>query len=157
MRVRFSSCPEGRCTNLHHACSLPDSPRYFVKRGNIEKARAVLVRLRGQPGDSKLVQVELAEIVANAEVEERAMPTRTWYSSWLHCFKGSVWDSNSNLRRTILGTSLQMMQQWTGVNFMCAVFHICLCAWWYPGDRLSSGRRDAVPLLPERVDLGPDG
>merc|ERR1711977_518935 len=97
---------------------LPDSPRYFVKRGNIEKARAVLVRLRGQPGDSKLVQVELAEIVANAEVEERAMPTRTWYSSWLHCFKGSVWDSNSNLRRTILGTSLQMMQQWTGVNFI---------------------------------------
>ncbi|TNY17745.1 putative glucose transporter rco-3 [Rhodotorula diobovata] len=97
---------------------LPDSPRYFVKRGNIEKARAILVRLRGQPGDSKLVQVELAEIVANAEVEERAMPTRTWYSSWLHCFKGSVWDSNSNLRRTILGTSLQMMQQWTGVNFI---------------------------------------
>merc|ERR1711977_367031 len=93
---------------------LPDSPRYFVKRGNIEKARAVLVRLRGQPGDSKLVQVELAEIVANAEVEERAMPTRTWYSSWLHCFKGSVWDSNSNLRRTILGTSLQMILQWTG-------------------------------------------
>merc|ERR1712093_876773 len=46
------------------------------------------------------------------------MPTRTWYSSWLHCFKGSVWDSNSNLRRTILGTSLQMMQQWTGVNFI---------------------------------------
>merc|ERR1712072_767871 len=26
--------------------------------------------------------------------------------------------SNSNLRKTILGTSLQMMQQWTGVNFI---------------------------------------
>ena len=26
--------------------------------------------------------------------------------------------SNSNLRKTILGTSLQMMQQWTGINFI---------------------------------------
>ena len=26
--------------------------------------------------------------------------------------------SNSNLRKTILGTSLQMMQQWTGINFV---------------------------------------
>jgi len=26
--------------------------------------------------------------------------------------------SNSNLRKTILGTSMQMMQQWTGVNFI---------------------------------------
>lgn len=99
---------------------LPDSPRYFVKRGDVEKARAVLVRLRGQPADSKLVEVELAEIVANAEVEARLVPTNTWYSSWAACFSGSVFDSSSNLRRTILGTSLQMMQQWTGVNFMCA-------------------------------------
>jgi sugar porter (SP) family MFS transporter len=97
---------------------LPDSPRYFVKRGDVEKARAVLVRLRGQPADSKLVEVELAEIVANAEVEARLVPTNTWYSSWAACFSGSVFDSSSNLRRTILGTSLQMMQQWTGVNFI---------------------------------------
>ncbi|GAA5840291.1 hypothetical protein JCM9279_002337 [Rhodotorula babjevae] len=97
---------------------LPDSPRYFVKRGDIEKARDVLVRLRGQPADSKLVEVELAEIVANAEVEARLVPTNTWYSSWAACFSGSVFDSSSNLRRTILGTSLQMMQQWTGVNFI---------------------------------------
>ncbi|GAA5897306.1 hypothetical protein JCM8208_003783 [Rhodotorula glutinis] len=97
---------------------LPDSPRYFVKRGDLDKARDVLVRLRGQPADSKLVEVELAEIVANAEVEARLVPTNTWYSSWAACFSGSVFNSNSNLRRTILGTSLQMMQQWTGVNFI---------------------------------------
>ena len=29
-----------------------------------------------------------------------------------------MFKSNSNLRKTILGTSLQMMQQWTGVNFI---------------------------------------
>ncbi|KAG9665288.1 sugar transporter family protein, partial [Aureobasidium melanogenum] len=40
------------------------------------------------------------------------------FSSWTNCFRGSLWKANSNLRRAILGTSLQMMQQWTGVNFI---------------------------------------
>src|SRR5277367_6173709 len=40
---------------------LPDSPRYFVKRGNVEKARAALVRLRGQPPDSEYIEHELSE------------------------------------------------------------------------------------------------
>ncbi|GJN90476.1 hypothetical protein Rhopal_003487-T1 [Rhodotorula paludigena] len=97
---------------------LPDSPRYYVKKGNLEKARAVLSRLRGQPKESQLVEVELSEIVANAEIEARAIPTGSWFASWAACFSGSVWSANSNLRRTILGTSLQMMQQWTGVNFI---------------------------------------
>ena len=36
----------------------------------------------------------------------------------MNCFKGGLSVQKSNLRRTILGTSLQMMQQWTGVNFI---------------------------------------
>lgn len=97
---------------------LPDSPRFFVKRGSIAKARASLARLRGQPEESEFVQYELAEIVANEEYEKRLIPSTTWFGSWASCFKGSLWKSNSNLRKTILGTSLQMMQQWTGVNFI---------------------------------------
>jgi len=97
---------------------LPDSPRYFVKRGNVDKARAALCRLRGQPHDSEYIQHELAEIVANEEYERALIPAGSWFNSWANCFKGSLWKSNSNLRRTILGTSLQMMQQWTGVNFI---------------------------------------
>ncbi len=45
--------------------TLPDSPRYFVKKGRLEDASISLSRLRGQPRDSEYVQVELAEIVAN--------------------------------------------------------------------------------------------
>jgi sugar porter (SP) family MFS transporter len=97
---------------------LPDSPRYFVKRGNVAKATAALSRLRGQPADSEYIQVELAEIVANEEYERQLIPSTTWFGSWANCFKGSLWNGNSNLRKTILGTSLQMMQQWTGVNFI---------------------------------------
>ncbi|BGP48220.1 hypothetical protein JCM10450v2_004092 [Rhodotorula kratochvilovae] len=97
---------------------LRDSPHYSVKKGQLDKARAVLDRLRGQSPGSQLVKVELAKIVANAEVEARAIPTGKRFASWRACFSGSVFKSSSNLRRTILGTSLQMMQQWTGVNFM---------------------------------------
>jgi len=91
---------------------LPDSPRYFVKRGKLADATAALSRLRGQPADSEYVQVELAEIVANEEYERAIIPSSGWLSSWMNCFKGSLWEGKSNLRRTILGTSLQMMQQW---------------------------------------------
>jgi sugar porter (SP) family MFS transporter len=97
---------------------LPDSPRYFVKKGNLKRATDSLSRLRGQPKDSQYIQVELAEIVANEEYERQLIPSTTWFGSWANCFKGSLWKSNSNLRKTILGTSLQMMQQWTGVNFI---------------------------------------
>ncbi|KIK69296.1 hypothetical protein GYMLUDRAFT_35369 [Collybiopsis luxurians FD-317 M1] len=97
---------------------LPESPRYFVKKGKIDQARHTLCRLRGQPADSEYIESELAEIVANHEYEKRIIPDSGYWGSWYQCFTGGLWTSNSNLRKTILGTSLQMMQQWTGVNFI---------------------------------------
>ena len=97
---------------------LPDSPRYFVKRGRVEKARTSLSRLRGQPESSEYIEAELAEIIANEEYERSIIPAGGWANGWMNCFRGSLFKSNSNLRKTILGTSLQMMQQWTGVNFI---------------------------------------
>jgi len=97
---------------------LPDSPRWYVKRGRVEDARKVLSRLRGQPVESEYIEAELAEIVANAEYERLRIPSTGYFGSWMNCFSGSLFKSNSNLRKTILGTSLQMMQQWTGINFI---------------------------------------
>ena len=97
---------------------LPESPRYFVKKGKLDQARNVLARLRGQPAESEFIQQELAEIVANHEYELQVIPQSGYFSSWANCFKGSLFNGSSNLRRTILGTSMQMMQQWTGVNFI---------------------------------------
>jgi MFS family permease len=91
---------------------LPDSPRYFVKRGWLERAADSLSRLRGQPVDSEYIQNELAEIVANEEYERSLIPNTGIIGSWAQCFKGSLWVQKSNVRRTILGTSMQMMQQW---------------------------------------------
>ncbi|KAH7410968.1 putative glucose transporter rco-3 [Cadophora sp. MPI-SDFR-AT-0126] len=97
---------------------LPDSPRYFVKRGRLEDASRSLQRLRGQPAESEYIQNELAEIIANEEYERSVIPSAGFVDSWANCFKGSLFKQSSNIRRTILGTSLQMMQQWTGVNFI---------------------------------------
>jgi SP family sugar:H+ symporter-like MFS transporter len=97
---------------------LPESPRYFVKRGQLDRATDVLARLRGEPRDSEYIQQELAEIVANHEYELTVIPQGSYFDSWLSCFRGSLFNPSSNIRRTILGTSLQMMQQWTGVNFV---------------------------------------
>jgi len=97
---------------------LPESPRYYVKRGNLDRATETLCRLRGQPRDSEFIQQELAEIVANHEYELQVVPQGSYFSSWFNCFKGGLRNPSSNLRRTILGTSLQMMQQWTGINFI---------------------------------------
>ncbi|KAL4883967.1 general substrate transporter [Aspergillus karnatakaensis] len=97
---------------------LPESPRYYVRKGDLANAAAVLARVRGQPQDSHYVKEELAEIVANNEYELQLNPPGNYFATWFNCFRGSLWSPNSNLRRTILGTSLQMMQQWTGVNFV---------------------------------------
>ncbi|KAE8448609.1 hypothetical protein EG329_009034 [Mollisiaceae sp. DMI_Dod_QoI] len=97
---------------------LPESPRYFVKKGNLEQATRVLTRLRGEPEGSELIQAELAEIVANHEYEMSVIPQGGYFKTWYSCFTGGLLTPSSNLRRTILGTSLQMMQQWTGINFI---------------------------------------
>ena len=97
---------------------LPESPRYFVKKGQMDRAATVLERLRDQPQGSVLVQEELAELIANHKYEMSVIPQSGYFSSWANCFRGGLTNPTSNLRRTILGTSLQMMQQLTGVNFM---------------------------------------
>lgn len=92
---------------------LPESPRYWVKKGRLDKAAHALARLRDQPVSSLSIEDELSEIVASQENE-----TNVGGSSWLSCFHGRLLDSNSNCRKLWIGTALQMMQQWTGINFI---------------------------------------
>ncbi|RYP05633.1 hypothetical protein DL765_009782 [Monosporascus sp. GIB2] len=97
---------------------LPESPRFFVKKGRIEDAAKALAHVRGQPQDSEYIKDELAEIVANYEIESALIPQTSYVGSWIAPFKGSLTKGNSPIRRTILGSGLQMMQQFTGINFV---------------------------------------
>ena len=90
---------------------LPESPRWYVKGGRNDEAALALSILRGQPVDSQYVKDELKELIANHEYEMRNMR-----AGWIDCFRGG-WKPSSNFRRVMLGMALQMMQQWTGVNF----------------------------------------
>lgn len=97
---------------------LPDSPRFFVKKGKLDKAAKALARVRGQPIDSEYIQDELAEIIANHEYEMSIVPQTSYLGSWASCFEGKITNPASNLRRTLLGIVMQMMQQLTGINFI---------------------------------------
>ena len=97
---------------------LPDSPRFFVKKGKLDKAASALARVRGQPVDSEYIQDELAEIIANHEYEMSILPQTSYLGSWASCFKGKISSPSSNARRTTLGIIMQMMQQLTGINFI---------------------------------------
>ncbi|KFX98596.1 hypothetical protein V495_01242 [Pseudogymnoascus sp. VKM F-4514 (FW-929)] len=97
---------------------LPESPRFFVKKGKLEAAAKALASVRGQPIDSDYIQDELAEIIANHEYEMQVIPQTTYLQGWANCFHGSITKGSSNVRRTILGIVLQMMQQLTGINFI---------------------------------------
>ena len=92
---------------------LPESPRYYVKKGRLDLAIAALSRVRGQPSDSDWLQDELAEIQANYEYEQQVGEV-----SWLGCFTGGIRNRNSNIRKVFIGTALQMFQQFTGINFI---------------------------------------
>jgi MFS family permease len=91
---------------------LPESPRFYVKKGRNEDAARALSILRGQPADSAYITDELKELVDNHDYEMRNMR-----AGWADCFTGGWTKPSSNLRRVVLGIALQMMQQWTGVNF----------------------------------------
>ncbi|KAK3936283.1 hypothetical protein QBC46DRAFT_461592 [Diplogelasinospora grovesii] len=97
---------------------LPESPRYHVMKGDLDAAARALAYTRGQPVESDYIKDELAEIVANHEYEMQVIPQTSYVGSWVACFHGSLFKGNSNLRRTILGSGMQMMQQLTGINFI---------------------------------------
>ncbi|KAJ7060181.1 general substrate transporter [Mycena amicta] len=97
---------------------IPIAPRFWARKGDIEKATDCLARVRDQPRDSDFVQDELAEILANLEYEREHIPSHGYVGSWTACFQGSLFDGSSNVRRTIVGTGLQCAQQFTGINFI---------------------------------------
>lgn len=86
---------------------LPETPRFHVKKGRVDKAYHSLSRLRRLPQDHPAIQAEIAEIKANHDYE-----MSLGKSSYVDCFKGTI------LKRLITGCSLQALQQLTGVNFI---------------------------------------
>lgn len=87
---------------------LPETPRWFIKKGKPEAAAKSLSKLRKLDMDHPALIEELAEITANHEYE-----LSLGKATYIDCFKGNLG------RRLFTGCALQALQQLTGVNFIC--------------------------------------
>jgi SP family sugar:H+ symporter-like MFS transporter len=87
---------------------LPETPRWYIKKGRPENAAKSLSKLRRLDIEHPAVVEELAEITANHEYE-----LSLGKATYLDCFKGNLG------KRLATGCLLQALQQLTGVNFIC--------------------------------------
>ncbi|GKT60863.1 hexose transporter [Colletotrichum tofieldiae] len=86
---------------------LPETPRFLIKRGHVDRATKALAKLRRLPENDPYVAEEIAEIKANHDFE-----TSVGSASYLDCFRPPV------LKRQFTGMALQALQQLTGINFI---------------------------------------
>ncbi|KAI5121771.1 hypothetical protein M0805_009582 [Coniferiporia weirii] len=113
---------------------MPESPRWSARHGRPDAARSAIAKVRAIPEDHPIVDNELEEILNSLEVEEgiakdllaqgevkkiddphvaHMRGTRGWFA----CFQGFRAGSSRVGYRTLLGMSLQSLQQLTGANY----------------------------------------
>lgn len=90
---------------------MPESPRWLAARGRNDAVAKSIARSYGIPpseaSSNRFVQAEVDEIFNQIEAE------RHLKAGWVDCFK----PANKTLYRTLLGMSLQSLQQLTGANY----------------------------------------
>jgi len=89
---------------------IPESPRWLIKKQQVEKAALALARLNHTSPDSALVVAEIADIQANLDLE-----LTLGNGTYLDCFKSN---ERKNLQRTVSGMILQAFTQLSGINFI---------------------------------------
>ncbi|KAL4888865.1 general substrate transporter [Aspergillus ambiguus] len=89
------------------ALMLPDSPRWFVKRGHHQEACHVLAKLKNAAPDSDVVLTEFNFMKADVEL------TQSSQASWKTIF---TFGKTQEFQRLLVGCSGQFFQQFTGCN-----------------------------------------
>jgi MFS family permease len=88
-------------------CILPDTPRFYIRKGNVVAATKALARIRRLDETHEAIVAEITEIKANHDYELSLGKV-----SYFDCFKGNL------LKRLLTGCLLQSLQQLTGINFI---------------------------------------
>lgn len=91
---------------------LPESPRYYVLKDQLDRAAKSLSFLRGVPEDDSGLLEELVEIKATYDYE-----MSFGKFSYLDCFRSSKSRSKQKLRM-FTGIAIQAFQQFSGINFI---------------------------------------
>jgi sugar porter (SP) family MFS transporter len=87
---------------------LPETPRFLIRKGRMDKAVRALARVRRLPETHASIHEELAEIKANHDYEMSV----TSKGGYMDCFRKPM------RKRLFTGVSVQALQQLTGVNFI---------------------------------------
>ncbi|KAJ5215441.1 uncharacterized protein N7498_001848 [Penicillium cinerascens] len=87
---------------------LPESPRFAYRHGRVEEARNVMAKLYGVPTNHRVVAQEMADMKQKLD-EEKAVGNAPWHE---------VLTGPRMFYRTMLGITLQSLQQLTGANFI---------------------------------------
>ncbi|KAI5301838.1 hexose transporter hxt1 [Ascosphaera pollenicola] len=85
----------------------PETPRFDYKKGNIEKAKATMVKFYGVPENHRILQIELREIHEKNE-EDKEVANEPFFAMFY---------APGMAYRLVLGMALQMWQQLTGANY----------------------------------------
>jgi MFS family permease len=88
----------------------PESPRYLAKTGDLDGARSILSQCRAH-SDPVQIDQEMVEIVRALRIEAAAS-SQTYFSM---LFKK---DALHTRRRVLLGAGVQVMQKFTGIDFI---------------------------------------
>lgn len=88
-----------------------ESPRYLVKRGQMEHAVKNLSRVRNLPEDHLLIRHEISEISRQLHEEEEATLGAGWWG-----YVKEIFLIKENCYRILLGLSIQLMSQWSGAG-----------------------------------------
>ncbi|KAK6205364.1 high-affinity glucose transporter [Scheffersomyces amazonensis] len=91
---------------------LPESPRYYVQKNNLQKALDSLAKLRRLPPDDADLIEELVEIKANYDYELSFGRT-----TLLDCFRNGG-GRHKQVLRMCTGMGVQIFQQCSGINFI---------------------------------------
>ncbi|KAF2836996.1 general substrate transporter [Patellaria atrata CBS 101060] len=104
---------------------MPFSPRWLVYKDREPEARRILANLRGLHQDHELIEIEFAEIRAQAYFERRTLEEKFPHlkeQTPLNVFKlqfvaiASLFKTMPMFRRVIVATVTMFFQQWTGIN-----------------------------------------
>lgn len=89
----------------------PESPRYLVSKGSIDKAYESQAKLISSKSDDLQVKSDINELITNIELLKK-------YESYdfCDCFKMGP---QKNLLRTLVGILITLIQQFCGINFIC--------------------------------------
>ncbi|KAH7085159.1 general substrate transporter [Paraphoma chrysanthemicola] len=87
---------------------MQESPRWEYRRGKIDSARHTIALSYGVPEEHPHVQTEIREIEAKLEAERAGGGSHPWYE---------IFTGPRMLYRTLLGITLQALQQLTGANY----------------------------------------